>query len=634
MTVRLLSVLLLLLPQLPLQLLSPPLPPARHDYALFFAVNDYAPGSGFDDLGKPIENAEAIAKELHDRYGFETEVVKNPTLEQIGEKLRQYQTFFAKNTQGRYPANGQLLIYFTGHGFAENNNGYFVPADGRLDRLYSTGFAYAIWRPFLNRIECRHILVAIDACYSVTFDPDWYDKKMDPENFHRPGELSEGDRLLLTNETDKCRVSFTSDGSEDKVPEKSNFARKFLEGLRNGPRQDGILTSETLAGFLRFASPKPRLSSFEGDENGSFLFVQKAALATPDPALQTQTADLEKDLLAWKTAKAAHTIAAYQDYLNRFPNGEFRQQASDAIAAINADLALRRDDLAWDIAKEKNTPEAYKKYQTDFPNGRHYAEATSKAIPPSPLERGPGGEAFRPADFVLVKGGTFNMGCTSEQRDCEDDEKPAHPVTLSDFYIGKYEVTQRQWRMVMGNDPPELDKTGCDDCPVENVSWDDVQEFLKKLNQSLPAGQKPYRLPTEAEWEYAARGGAQSKNYQFAGSKTLDDVGWYDSTYNYIPGSAFEEIVIKTTRPVGQKKANELGLYDMSGNVWEWCNDWYSDYSLSTLSNPTGPTSGSDRVLRGGSWSGNPKSNRVAFRYSREPNFRYSDIGFRLARSL
>ncbi len=214
-----------------------------------------------------------------------------------------------------------MLIYFTGHGYAENNNGYFVPADGRLDRLYSTGFAYAIWRPFLNRIECRHILVAIDACYSVTFDPDWYDKKMDPENFHRPGELSEGDRLMLTNETDKCRVSFTSDGSEDKVPEKSNFARKFLEGLRNGPRQDGILTSETLAGFLRFASPKPRLSSFEGDENGSFLFVQKAALATPDPALQTQTADLEKDLLAWKTAKAAHTIAAYQDYLNRFPNG-------------------------------------------------------------------------------------------------------------------------------------------------------------------------------------------------------------------------------------------------------------------------------------------------------------------------
>lgn len=138
MTIRLLPVLLLLLPQLPLQLLSPPLPPARHDYALFFAVNDYAPGSGFDDLGKPIENAEAIAKELHDRYGFETEVVKNPTLEQIGEKLRQYQTFFAKNTQGRYPANGQLLIYFTGHGFAENNNGYFVPADGRLDRLYST----------------------------------------------------------------------------------------------------------------------------------------------------------------------------------------------------------------------------------------------------------------------------------------------------------------------------------------------------------------------------------------------------------------------------------------------------------------------------------------------------------------
>ena len=633
MTVRLLSVLLLLLPQLPPQLLSPPLPPARHDYALFFAVNDYAPGSGFDDLGKPIENAEAIAKELHDRYGFETEVVKNPTLEQIGEKLRQYQTFFAKNTQGRYPANGQLLIYFTGHGFAENNNGYFVPADGRLDRLYSTGFAYAIWRPFLNRIECRHILVAIDACYSVTFDPDWYDKKMDPENFHRPGELSEGDRLLLTNETDKCRVSFTSDGSEDKVPEKSNFARKFLEGLRNGPRQDGILTSEILAGFLRFASPKPRLSSFEGDEKGSFLFVQKAALTAPDPALQTQTADLEKDLLAWKTAKAAHTIAAYQDYLTRFPNGEFRQQASDAIAAINADLTLRRDDLAWDIAKEKNTPEAYKKYQTDFPNGRHYAEATSKAIPPSPLERGPGGEAFRPSDFVLIKGGTYNMGCTSEQQDCFDDEKPVHTVTLSDFYICKYEVTQKQWRMVMGSDPSYY--KNCDDCPVENVSWYDVQEFLKKLNQSLPAGQKPYRLPTEAEWEYAARGGG--KAVLFGNGKNVADPAEmnFNGDWNPKPYSIVGVNRGRTT-PVGSFPANPLGLYDMTGNVLEWCSDWYGSdyYASSPQTNPTGPTSGSGRVTRGGSWAYSPQVCRVAVRFNHSQGFRVSAFGFRLARTL
>ncbi len=253
------------------------------DYALFFAVNDYAPDSGFDDLSKPIENAEAIAKELRERYGFQTEIVKNPTLDQISAKLREYQSFYAKNPQGRYPSTGQLLIYFTGHGIAEDNNGYFVPTDGNAKKLYSTAFAYEIWRPFINRIDCRHILLAIDACYSVTFDPDWYNRKMDADNFTRPGELSEGDKLLLTNETDKSRIVFTSDGSEDKVPERSNFARKFLEALQKGPRQDGILTSEGLAGYLRFAAPKPRLTEFGDDQKGSFLFVSVAPVAT-DPA--------------------------------------------------------------------------------------------------------------------------------------------------------------------------------------------------------------------------------------------------------------------------------------------------------------------------------------------------------------
>jgi len=175
---------------------TPPPFRAGKDYALFFAVNDYAADSGFGDLTKPIANAEAIATELHDHYGFETEVVQNPTLDQIGAKLREYQVLFAKNPQGRYPSTGQLLIYFTGHGIAEDNNGYFVPADGNTKKLYSTAFAYEIWRPFINRIDCRHILVAIDACYSATFDPDWYNKKMDPEDFRRPGELSEGDKLL------------------------------------------------------------------------------------------------------------------------------------------------------------------------------------------------------------------------------------------------------------------------------------------------------------------------------------------------------------------------------------------------------------------------------------------------------
>ncbi len=585
------------------------------DYALFFAVNDYAPGSGFDDLGKPIENVEEIAKELRDRYGFQTEIVRNPTLDQISAKLREYQSLYAKNPQGKYPATGQLLIYFTGHGISEDNNGYFVPADGNIKKLYSTAFAYEIWRPFINKIDCRHILLAIDACYSVTFDPDWYNRKMGNETFKRPGELSEGDKLLQTNESDQCRIVFTSDGSEDKVPERSNFARKFLEGLRNGPRQDGILTSEGLAGYLRFSAPKPRLTEFGSDDKGSFVFVSVLPTVSADPPDIASDQNLEKDLQAWRAAKAANTIAAYRDYRARFEKGEFREQAQNAIDAIERDLALRRDDLAWEVATEKNTPEGYQKYRTDFPNGRHYAEAAIKTAQPkttvTPTTISDG--------FIHITGGTFDMGCTNEQKDCDDDEKPVHKVTLSDFYLSPYEVTQQQWKQVMGNNPSIASKD-CDQCPVESVSWEEVQQFLQKLNAQNPG--RNYRLPTEAEWEYAARGGNQSKGYLYAGSNNLGLVAWYSGNSG------------NKTQPVGQRKANELGLYDMSGNVLEWCSDSFGAYPSASQNDPSGPSSGSYRIYRGGSWNVIPKYCHVAGRSYLEPDHHRDIVGFRLARTF
>jgi formylglycine-generating enzyme required for sulfatase activity len=218
-------------------------------------------------------------------------------------------------------------------------------------------------------------------------------------------------------------------------------------------------------------------------------------------------------------------------------------------------------------------------------------------------------------DMVAVKGGTFKMGCTSGQSDCDDDEKPVHSVTVDDFYIGKYEVTQAQWKAIMGSNPSHFDDCGSN-CPVKKVSWKKVQEFIKKLNQKTG---KNYRLPTEAEWEYAARGGSKSKGYKYAGSNSIGTVAWYNDN----SGSE--------THPVGQKQPNELGLYDMSGNVYEWCSDWYGDYSSSSQTNPKGPSSGSNRVLRGGSWYYNARYCRVASRDSRIPNFSdYNRFGFRL----
>ena len=211
------------------------------------------------------------------------------------------------------------------------------------------------------------------------------------------------------------------------------------------------------------------------------------------------------------------------------------------------------------------------------------------------------------------------MGCTSEQKDCADDEKPTHEVTLSDFYIGKYEVTQKFWQEIMGSNPSKASKD-CDDCPVEYVSWNDLQGFLTKLNAQKPG--RNYCLPTEAEWEYAARGGSQSKGYLYAGSNDIGMVAWYSGN----SGSK--------TQPVGKRKANELGLYDMSGNVCEWCSDRKGAYSAESQTNPTSPGSGSDRVFRGGSWYFIPQYCRVAFRGYNPPGSRGDLLGFRLARSL
>ena len=224
--------------------------------------------------------------------------------------------------------------------------------------------------------------------------------------------------------------------------------------------------------------------------------------------------------------------------------------------------------------------------------------------------------------MVPVKGGTFMMGAKAEQTGAFSDEKPAHKVTLSTYYIGQTEVTQALWEAVMGETPTSdgrqwKRKYGLgDNYPANGISYHDVLSFITKLNNLTG---RTFRMPTEAEWEYAARGGNKSKGYLYSGGNTLDNVGWYWDNCT------------STTHPVAQKSANELGLYDMSGNIWEWCSDWYGTYSSSPQTNPTGPSTGSSRVLRGGSWIDNAAGCRVAYRDRFSPSYRNGDIGVRLA---
>jgi formylglycine-generating enzyme required for sulfatase activity len=219
-----------------------------------------------------------------------------------------------------------------------------------------------------------------------------------------------------------------------------------------------------------------------------------------------------------------------------------------------------------------------------------------------------------PIEMVYIAEGTFTMGCTADQIGaCDNDEIPVHQVTLNAFYIGKYEVTQAQWREVMGNNPSHFSE--CDNCPVDNVSWNEVQGFIRKLNQKTGMN---FRLPTEAEWEYAARGGNQSRGYTYSGGNRIDGVAWYaDNSGN-------------KTHPVGQKSPNELGIYDMSGNVWEWCTDWFGAYSSAGQNNPKGAHMGPYRVLRGGSWFNYENRCRNAYRLNYMPDKHDHTIGFRL----
>jgi len=302
---------------------------------------------------------------------------------------------------------------------------------------------------------------------------------------------------------------------------------------------------------------------------------------------------------------------------------EYYTPALKLLSMVEAKLeAARRaqaDDTAYAAAAAQDTPEGYAAYVQRYPAGRHVAAARAAL-------RRLRAEAARQrilvqvnAQMVRIEGGTFTMGCRGGFfSECDADEKPAHQVTVQSFEMSKYEVTQEVWVTVMEENPSYFQN--CPRCPVEQVSWEDVQAFLQKLN----VGGGRYRLPSEAEWEYAARGGSQSRGYAYAGSDTLDAVGWYAENSG------------DKTHPVGQKQANEVGLHDLSGNVWEWVQDcWHDNYQGA-------PSEGrawergdcGRRVLRGSSWSNKPRFLRSAYRVGYPAVNRGYDLGFRLARSL
>jgi sulfatase modifying factor 1 len=641
--------------------------PARKgtDYAVLFYVTTFQPG--WQPLPATKAETEALKKELETNYGFTCELVANPTKQQIYDKIGAWNQ--------RIGPNDQVLFFFSAHGHFDKASklGYLIAADGQFrDEYFSSWLDYNSLRPYFARCKAKNILVALDACHSGSFGniekgapdgPD-YNKELDCQ--------TQIDRAFQY----QSRLYVCSGNENDRTPGDSRFAAKFLETLRKGaPNPGGVIHYDDLHYALgKVQNPEPVHGDFTGhDPGGDFVFVKKNACNTtpppdrdsdgiPDATDQCPDTwgsqangcppdikpnDTANDLAAWKTAKQQHTEAAYREYLRQFPGGEFKDSANTALRKLEADASARRDDTAWEIATEKDTPEAYKRYLADYPNGLHRSEAETKMNAASLL----GGEAT-PDNMVLIPSGTFQMGST----DGESDEKPAHSVTVSSFYLGKHEVTVTEFKAFIdatgyktdadkagnsyvytdtwkeqsgvnwkydtrGNLRPSSDYNH----PVVHVSWNDAVEYCKWMSKKTG---KTYRLPTEAEWEYAAGGGASNRT-KWAGVSDENRLNRYANTNGNQDGYA-------TTAPVGSLQPNALGLHDMSGNVWEWCSDWYDSdyYKNSPSSNPTGPSSGSYRVLRGGSWNDYPQNCRVANRSYNSPGNRSSGIGFRLARTF
>jgi len=586
--------------------------PARigKDQAVFFYVANYQ--YGWERLPETKTEVEALADELKNNYGFAVEIVPNPTKAQIEAKISEV-------NQRRLGKDDQLLLFFSMHGHFDLNadRGYLVPTDGKLpDRdpdAWRSWLSYDDLSAFLARNECGHILLALDACYSGAFGDRW---KGAPAALPWEDTGMDCRQRVAQALAPASRMYFSSGSREQRTPARSKFANRWLEALARG-RETGLVRINELRYYLNSIDfPQPEGGTFtkRHQPGGDFVFLHKNACGSAPPP------DRTADRAAWQAAAQANTLVAYRKYRADFPNGEFIPLAAERIARLET---AEREERDWDEAKRLNTRKAYEDFIGQYPNSdylnlaelyRDRLKAPEPVRPTTPIGR-------LEADMVRVAAGSFTMGCQSAARDgeCYDDEKPPREVQVPAFSIGKYEVTQAQWRAVMGSDPSN--NKGCDECPVEQVSWNDIQEFLRKLNAQTG---KRYRLPTEAEWEYAARGGAQSRGYLYSGSNTIDEVAWYSSNSG------------GKTRPVGGKKPNELGLYDMSGNVWEWCeDDWHSNYDGAPTDGRAWVDNdrGTDRLRRGGSWHRDPPHCRAIIRGSNALTNRYKDVGFRLAHS-
>ena len=530
----------------------------KNSHALIIGVADYY--SGWTQL-PGVRDEVAMVKASLQRNGFSVEIVMNPTHDQLYKAFTDFISKYGNELDNR------LLFFFAGHGYTFKTAygeelGYLVPVNAPNPNYDPSGFQnqameMAQVEIYARRLQAKHALFIFDACFSGTL-------------FSNTRAIPE---IITYKTTLPVRQFITSGSADEMVPDKSIFAEQFvraLDGDADYDRNDYITGSE-LGEYLQstvvnytHSMQHPQYGKIRSPnlDKGDFVFpVSKETtyvppIAEPYVAVTTFTPP--------PTAVTPPPATAIRPTVTATPPTTDSKQPSGAPST--------KPYRKTDVKKEE--------------------------------------KKFTP--MVLVEGGNYLMGAKRGAR----NERPQHFVQLDSFYISKYEVTKKEWKEIMGSNPSAFQ--GCESCPIDKVSWNDVQAFLTKLNKKTG---KNYRLPTEAEWEYAARGGKKSLNQRYAGNNNASVVAWIKAN------------AAARTHPVGTKWPNELGIYDMSGNVLEWCSDWYeSDYYTikGTHVNPKGPMRGGKRSARGGSFKYDSGLVTVTFRFDLGEDAKYSDVGFRL----
>ena len=590
---------------------SPASSPRGTNYLLAIAINEYHHCS---KLNNAVRDAEAFIELLTTRYHFDpVHVTFIKDAEATEKRIRRaFDRLIDVVTE-----QDNLIVYFSGHGrHHERRGGYWIPVEaGTSDDDWTDYLSNDLVKTYLARIKSFHTFLIADSCFSGAFF----------------AERSKEKNLANRVDTEPSRWGLTSGKkeivSDGQSGQHSPFATALLDVLTKATEPPSVMQICTLVlekvAANALQTPMGSALAVPGHQGGQMVFYFR-----------------EDHQQAWTAALATNSIKAYSDFYDQYPHSEFRRQALDKIEELE-------ENDAWHKVP-RNRLAALLRFMEDNPHSPHFKEAqqlasalreaTTKSaaaeastVPKSivpPLIITP--KFAVPDHLVLVKGGTFQMG----------EKDKTHQVTLSDFLIAKHQLTFDEYDAfckATGRELPKDAGWGRGKRPVIYVNWFDAvdycnwrsqQEGLSQVYQVNKQQVSPnrqangYRLPTEAEWEYAARGGQKSQGFEYAGSNNLDEVAWYGKNSG------------GKTQPVGQKQANELGIHDLSGNVWEWCWDWSAAYPSSATNDPKGPDTGVYRVLRGGSWSRSAEDCRVAFRIGSYPRLESSRYGFRLARTF